>query len=176
MSLLHAATPYRRDHASQLHVPVVLPLVQIRIGQEGLLDVTVDHEPYDAGGPLTREDLHHLLGRIAWDLASPVKVEIHELDESIFTDFITPEPQSLTQSQKTMPASDSVLVLPGEVTGRGFLPDEQVAVAVVVAHQVANADGTARLRLPAALLAGRPGVVILVGQSSGIIAISGGAA
>ena len=115
-----------------------------------------------------------MLGRIACDLASPVKVEIRELDESIFTDFITPEPQFLTQPQKTMPASDSVL--PGEVTGRGFLPDEQVAVAVVVAHQVAKADGTARLRLPTALLAGRPGVVILVGQSSGTIAISGGAA
>ena len=174
MSLLHAATPYRRDQASQLHVPVVLPLVQVRIGQEGILDVTVDHEPYDGGGPLTREDLHHLLGRIACDLASPVKVEIHELDESIFTDFITPEPQSLTNSQNTIPACDSVL--PGEVTGCGFLPDEQVAVAVVVAHQVAKADGTARLRLPAALLAGRPGVVILVGQSSGTIAVSGGAA
>ena len=174
MSLLHASAPYRRDQSAKLRVPVVLPLVVVRVNKDGLLAITVDRESYDGGGPLTREDLHHLLGRIACDLASPLKVKIHELDGTIFIDFITPERQSSINPQNTIPASDSVM--PGEVTGRGFLPDEQVAVAVVVAHQVAKADGTARLRLPAALLAGRPGIVILVGQSSGTIAVSGGAA
>jgi hypothetical protein len=64
---------------------------------------------------------------------------------------------------------------PGEVGGAGFLPDEPVAVAVVVAHQVAGADGTARLRLPPALLADRPGVVFLLGRTSGTVAMNAAA-
>jgi len=174
MSLLHAPAPYRRDQAAKLRVPVVLPLVVVRVNKDGLLDITVDREPYDTDGPLTREELHRLLDTIAGDLASPVKVEIHELDESVFTDFITLEPKRAVQPAE--PVRTSVSASTGEVSGDGFLPDEEVAVAVVIAHQVANADGIARLRLPPALLAGRPGVVVLVGQSSGTIAVSGGTA
>ena len=174
MSLLHAPAPYRRDQAAQLRVPVVLPLVVVRVNKDGLLDITVDREPYDTDGPLTRDALHRLLDTIAGDLASPLKVEIHELNEPVFTDFITLEPEPAAQPAKRVRSSISAST--GEVSGDGFLPDEDVAVAVVVAHQVANADGIARLRLPPALLAGRPGVVVLVGQSSGTIAVSGGAA
>jgi len=152
----------------------VLPLVVVRVNKDGLLDVTVDCEPYDTDGPLTRDELHRVLDTIAGDLASPVKVEIHELDESVFTDFITLEPKRAVHPAK--PVRSSVSACTGEVSGEGFLPDEDVAVAVVVAHQVANADGIARLRLPPALLTGRPGVVVLVGQSSGTIAVSGGTA
>src|SRR5680860_1382689 len=174
MSLLHAPAPYQRDQAPHLRVPVVLPLVVVRVNKDGLLNITVDREPYDTDGPLTREELHRLLDTIAGDLASPVKVEIHELDESVFTDFITLEPKRAVQPAK--PVRSSVSASTGEVSGDGFLPDEEVAVAVVVAHQVANADGIARLRLPPALLAGRSCVVVLVGQCSGTIAVSGGSA
>ena len=174
MSLLHAPAPYRRDQAAHLRVPVVLPLVVVRVNKDGLLDITVDRKPYDTDGTLKRDDLHLLLDTIADNLASPLKVEIHELDEPVFTDFITLEPKRAAQPAK--PVRTSVSTSTGEVSGDGFLPDEEVAVAVVVAHQVANADGIARLRLPSALLAGRPGVVVLVGQSSGQIAVSGGTA
>lgn len=174
MSLLQAPAPYRRDQSAHLRVAVVLPLVVVRVDKDGLLDVTVDREPYDTDGPLTRDDLHRLLNTIADNLASPLKVEIHELDEPVFTDFITLEPKHAAPQPK--PVRSSVSTSTGGVSGDGFLPDEDVAVAVVVAHQVANADGIARLRLPPALLAGRPGVVVLVGQSSGKIAVSGGTA
>ncbi len=62
----------------------------------------------------------------------------------------------------------------GEVTDDGLLPDEEVAVAVVVAHQVASTDGTARLRLPPALLESHPGLVVFVGKRSGTVMVSGG--
>jgi hypothetical protein len=68
-----------------------------------------------------------------------------------------------------------VSLSPGEIGGGGFFPDEEVAVAVVVAHQVAGSDGTARLRLPPALLAERPGVVFLLGRTSGTVAVNGAA-
>ena len=49
-------------------------------------------------------------------------------------------------------------------------------MAVVVAHQVASTDGTARLRLPPALLEAHPGLVVLMGKRSGAVAVSGGSA
>ena len=173
MSLLHAPAPYRRDQVAHFRVPVVLPQVVVRVNKDGMLDITVDREPYDTDVPLTRDELHRLLNTIAGNLASPLKVEIHEPDGSVFTDFITLEPEPAAQPAK--PVRSSVSASTGEVSGDGFLPDEEVAVAVVVAHQVANADGIAGLRLPPALLAGRPGVVVLLGRSSGTIAVSGGA-
>lgn len=42
-----------RDQAAHPRVPVVLPLVVVRVNKDGLLDITVDREPYDTGGPLT---------------------------------------------------------------------------------------------------------------------------
>ena len=173
MSLLHAPAPYRRDQVAHLRVPVVLPLVVVRVNEDGVLDITVDREPYDTDVPLTRDELHRLLNTIAGNLASPLKVEIHELNEPVFTDFITLEREPAAQPAK--PVRSSVTASPGEVAGDGFLPEEEVAVAVVIAHQFASPDGIARLRLPPALLAGRPGVVVLLGRSSGTIAVSGGA-
>lgn len=173
MSLLHAAVPYRHDQAGQLRVPVTLPLVEVHIDSNGLLAIVVNREPFDTDRPLTRDDLPEALEKITGDLGSPVKVEIHEPGESVFTDIVTPEPQ---RHEPPQPAKTRIPPCPGDVGGDGFLPDEEVAVAVVVAHQVANHDGTARLRLPAALLAGRPGVVVLLGRTSGTVAVSGSTA
>ena len=175
MSLLRASAPYSHDQSVHLRVPVVLPLVQVRIDANGQLDIIVDRMPYDTGTSLTRSDLHAVLDTIAGDLASPVKVEIREPDDSIFTDIITPDPQHGPHHDASpqQAARASLSSSPGEVAGDGFLPNEEVAVAVVVAHQIASPDGTARLRLPAALLAGRPGIVVLMGRTSGTFAVSG---
>jgi len=177
MSLLHAS--YRRGGSDQVKVPVVLPLVQVRINDVGLLDVTIDQTGYDTDPSSTREDLHRedlhrVLDQITNDLACPVKVEIHEPDGSVFTDIITPTPRptAVPESQSPSVARTYVATVPGEVAGDGFLPYEEVVVAVIVAHQRAEADGTARLRLPPALLAGRPGSVVLFGRSSGAVALS----
>lgn len=174
MSLLHASAPYRRDQPAQMRVPVVLPLVQVTIDNNGRPDVVLDRGPYDADGVLTRNDLRRVLDKITSELSSPVWVEVHEPDGSVFTDIVTPAPEHENQPQRV--ARSSLASAPNEVAGDGFVPDEEVAVAVVVAHQVASADGTARLRLPAALLANRPGVVVLLGRTSGTIAVTGGAA
>lgn len=172
MSLLPASAPYRRDQPAQMRVPVVLPLVQVTIDNKGRLDVVADRAPYDADGPLTRNDLRRVLDKITRELGSPVRVEVHEPDGSVFTDIVTADPQR-DKPPRVVPST--VTSSPNEVAGDGFVPDEEVAVAVVVAHQVAHADGTARLRLPAALLANRPGVVVLLGRTSGTIAMSSGA-
>lgn len=172
MSMINAAAPYRRDDRQAVRVPVVMPLVKVTVDDKGILTVTLDREPYSADGALTRDDLKRVVDDIAADLGTAVRVEVHEADKSSFTDIVTPEPPRLRIVQPVQEATTAA----GEVAGDGFLPNEEVAVAVVVAHQVASTDGTARLRLPPALLEAHPGLVVLMGQKSGTVMISGGAA
>jgi hypothetical protein len=172
MTLLSAAAPHRRQTRAG-RVPVVLPLVQAHLHQDGSLDVYVDHDQQETSSRLTRADLPRVLGQITTRLASPVRVEVHEADGNVFTDIATPNPEE--RPPRMSGKSTRLALSPGEIGGGGFLPDEQVAVAVVVAHQVAGPDGTARLRLPPALLAERPGVVFLLGRTSGTLAVNGAA-
>ena len=166
-TLLHAAAPYDR---SMLRVPVVLPLVEVRVGEDGSVSVLLDREPYSVEGSLTRDDLRRLLDDIAADLRTPVRVEVHEADDSTFTDIITPP----RQAPGPDPSPRTLLASPFGIAGEGFTAGEEVSVCVVVAQQVADAEGTTQLRLPPALLADHPSVV-LVGRTSGTVARSEGA-
>lgn len=172
MSMINAAAPYRRDDRQAIRVPVVLPLVEVDVDKKGYLIVTLDREPYSADGSLTRDDLRRVVEAIAADLGTAVRVEVREADKSTFTDIVTPERPKLRMVKPEREATTWI----GEVAGDGFLPNEEVAVAVVVAHQVASADGTARLRMPPALLEAHPGLVVFMGERSGTVLVSGGAA
>lgn len=174
-------------------VPVVLPLLAITISNTGTttddgggrLGVTLNGEPYPvpAGAGEGRSALGPLVEQVATELGCPVRIEVREVDGSVFTEIVKPPPLpvpvAVPVSAEPPPATWEP-VEPGafncgrlEVGGSGFAPDEQVAVAVVVAHQTAGPDGCARLRLPAALLASRPGTVVLLGRASGFVAVSG---
>lgn len=171
MTMLGTTEPRRRQPIGR-RVPVVLPVVEARVDEDGRLEVFVDHHLYPAASPLTRKDLPRVLGEITERLASPVRVEVHEADGNVFTDIATPD--AAIRPRRAVAEETSLHLSPGEVGGVGFAPDEEVAVAVVVAHQVAESDGSTRLRLPPALLADRPGLVVLLGRTSGAIAVSGG--
>ena len=171
MSMHNATAPYRRDDRSTVRVPVVLPLVEVTVDQNGHLTVTLDREPYSADGALQRGDLTPLVDDIANDLGTPVRVEVREADGSTFTDILTPTRDTTGHP----PVARPVLASPFGISGSGFTAGEQVEVCVVVAHQVADTDGNAQLRLPAALLADHPHVV-LVGRISRTIALSEGPA
>ena len=172
--MLHAAAPYRRDDRPTLRVPVVMPLVEVTVDEQGSVSVLLDQEPYSADGSLERHDLKGVLDDIAGDLGTPIRVEVHEADASTFTDIVTP-PRRTPPPEPNAVARRAALASPFGVAGEGFTAGEEVAVCVVVARRVADDGGTAQLRLPAALLAEHPAVV-LVGRSSGTIAISDGAA
>ncbi|MDE0777844.1 MAG: hypothetical protein OSB43_16330 [Nocardioides sp.] len=153
-----------------------MPLVEVTVDPAGCLDVRLEREPYAADGALERGDLQRLVGGIADDLGTPVRVEVHEADGTGFTDIVTPsesaELAAGASEEVPVPQLGAPLVT-GVVAGVGFTPDESVAVAVVVAHQVASSDGSARLRLPPALLTAHPGLVVLIGETSGTIIVSG---
>ena len=171
MSMLNSAAPYRRDDRSTLRVPVVMPLVVVVVDEDGLLTVTLDREPYSADGALRREDLRRTLTDITADLRTPIRVEVREADGTTFTDIITPKQRDTERA----PAARRVLASAFGISGDGFTAGEEVEVCVVVARQVASDDGSTQLRLPPALLACHPDVV-LVGRISGAVALSGGAA
>jgi hypothetical protein len=159
----------RRSSHTTSPVPVVLPFVEVRIDSAGGLAVTVDREPYEIPAnvvPAGRPALGRILDEITSRLASPVRVEVHEADGAVFTDIVTPRPRTPAPSVPGQPPAD----LPPREHAGGFVPGEQVAVAVVVSHAGADDIGSAQVRLPAALMAKYRGAVVLVGRTSGTVA------
>lgn len=151
-------------------VPVVLPFVEVRIDSAGGLAVTVDREPYVIPAnvvPAGRPALTRILDEITTRLASPLRVEVHESDGTTFTDIVTPRPPTPAPSVPAALPAD----LPPRELADGFLPGEQVAVAVLVSHITADETGLAQVRLPAALMAKYRGALVLVGRTSGTVAL-----
>lgn len=159
-------------------VPVVLPLVAIAIAEDGRMTVTVDGEAFEPGPfapPWRREDFARVLDQLTDLRCSPVRVEVCEADGSMFTDIITPsrrrrtgpDPEPASEEPARRPAAELV-----ELRGEGFVPGEDVAIAVVIAHGDAAPDGTMRGLVEARQLAGSSTrEVILLGRVSGTLTI-----
>lgn len=155
-------------------VPVVLPLVVITITDDGRMTATVDGVPFEPepfAPPWRREDFARVLDQLTDQRRSPVRVEVREADGSTFTDIITP-----SRHRRTEPAPEppSGRAMPELVTlhGEGFVPGEDVAIAVVIAHGDAAPDGAMRGLLTAEQLAASPTrEVILLGRVSGTLTI-----
>ena len=143
-------------------VPVLLPLVEVTIDETGAASVAVDHTPYDDAGPVSREAVEGVLHEIASSLG-PLRARVIESDGSEFNDVVVPEPTDA-------PATD-VAREPAVLAGTGFLPGEDVDVAVIVAHRQADGDGRAHLRLPPAVLSSRAGTLVLLGRTSGAFTV-----
>jgi hypothetical protein len=143
-------------------VPVVLPLVDVRISADGTATVTVDRVPYDSAAALGRDGVDRVVNEIAAH-RGPVRVRVTESDQSVFTDVVLPASAPAAPEPPAQPDSG--------FAGEGFLPDEPVDVAVIVAHRAADADGHAVLRLPPALLARHGGTIVLLGRTSGTVTI-----
>lgn len=181
MSMLNAAASYRREDRAaprvEQRVPVVMPLVDVRIDVEGTVTVKLDREPYATDTPLHRGDLQRLLGKLATDIETPIRVEVREADGSTFTDIVTAESPEVALPEPLRPgtaAHDQTAGQMESMTANGrFLPLEDVAVAVVIARQTASEDGVANLRLPPALLEAHAGRLVLVGQQSGAVVMGG---
>jgi hypothetical protein len=164
-----------RGQQETAEMPVVLPHVVMDVTSDGRMSVAVDgeaHEPEPFAPPWRREDFAAILDQLTDQHHSPVRVEVREADGTMFTDIITPgkrrRPDPEPEPGAHVPAAPALLGL----HRGGFVPGEDVAVAVVIAHAEAAPDGTTRALLIPDLLAGSPtGEVILLGRVSGTVTV-----
>ena len=160
------------EHAAEEpEVPIVLPHVVMQVAGDGTMTVTVDgetHQPESFAPPWRRDSFATVLDRLTDQRRSPVRVEVREADGSVFTDIITPSRRRSVPEPPTKPAPSPLPVLYGD----GFVPGEDVAIAVVIAHGDAAPDGTMRGLIGVAQLAASPTrEVILLGRVSGAVTI-----
>lgn len=173
----HATGPEPED------TPVVLPHAVIIVTETGALDVTLDGTdfPPPEGDAWTRSTFGALLDALTRDRTSTVRIEVHESDGSVFTDIIRarrrapepPETEAETEGGTRFTSSSKRRPEPVEVTGEGFVPGEDVAVAVIIAHTDATSTGHARALLDRGQLRSLPSdvasEVVLFGRVSGTI-------
>ena len=157
-------------------VPVSIPLVVLDVDKDGVVIVTVDGKPLDpdpAAGPWRRSSFGQIIDRATNDRTVPARVEVREADGTTFTDIIAPRRRRASRPQpEPEPASLPVF---HTVTGDGFVPGEDVAVAVVTGHTDASGTGAARALInPAQLNADASGGVVevlLFGRVSGTVVL-----
>jgi hypothetical protein len=141
------------------------------VTEDGRMTVTVDgtpHEPEPFAPPWRRDSFAHILDQLTGQRRCPVRVEVREADGTVFTDIITPTTRRRPEPAPAPVARAALLALHGE----GFVPGEDVAVAVVIAHGDAAPDGTVRgLLTPEQVAASPTREVILLGRVSGALTI-----
>lgn len=162
-------------------VPVAVPLLLLVVHEDGTLTATHDghHVPPPSGAEAwSRAMFAQLVDQVTNDRAMPVRVEVRESDGSTFTDILpattrtkpAPEPEPAKAAPKRKRAAAPVLV----EGGNGFIPGEDVAVALVTGHTDASHQGTVRALLdPKHITALDASEVVLVGRVSGTITIRG---
>ena len=154
-------------------VPVSITLVVLDVREDGTVAVTVDGSPLHPdpfAPPWRRSSFGQIIDRATDDRTTPERVEVREADGTTFTDIIaaqrrqTPDPTP----EREEPAPRTVFKT---VEGDGFVPGEDVAVAVVTGHTDASGTGTARALIDPARLGpdAASGVVevVLFGRISG---------
>jgi hypothetical protein len=164
----HDAPDTGLDRSLAVVVPVVLPQAVATVDDTGHARIILDdhHGGIDCpDGPIGRNELGAVLSSIAEQIGGPVRVEIREPDGSRYADILQPrppEPEPDDEHEKNEPDEGPLS------RGEGFLADETVLVAVVVATTQAHPDGSASLTaLPLPARSG--GEVILFGGASGRI-------
>lgn len=183
---------YRRSNPEHQHPvppappsggPVVVPVVEFTISADGAMTVTVDGAPYlpEPFAPgWRRESFPAILDALAARHRMPLRVQVREADGSTFTDIITPPRERPTARPWERPTPETVSPpIPAaqpvlhQVAGAGFVPGEDVAVAIIHAHTDASPDGTARALLTTdQAVAAVTGEVILLGRVSGTLIVS----
>ena len=156
----------RRRKKQPETVPAVLPQIIAEVVSEEQIVLTVNGQRIPAA-PTSRAELGRAIGELVTRLDSPTRVEVRELDGSVWADIITPV-AAPHPSPAAAPAARPVLL---ELVARGFIPGEDVAIALVLRHASAGGDGTARVLLDRAEKAEVTGEVVLLGRISGTTSI-----
>jgi len=169
--------------------PLVVPVVEFTVDADGTMTVTIDgtpHTPEPFAPPWRRESFPAILDALTTRLQTPLRVHVREADGSAFTDIINPPRTRNTEHLAVSVTSLSPIAAPPvgtsptaaimpvvhQVAAEGFVPGEDVAVAIIHTHSDAGSDGTARaLFTPEQLATSPTGEIILLGRISGTLVI-----
>ncbi len=159
-----------------VNVPAVLPHVVFAVREDETIAVTVDGAPFEPepfAPPWQRGSFAGIIDTLTDQRRTPIRVEVHEVDGAVFTDIITAARHRATPPEPGPPPAGSEPALRlVALHGDGYVPGEDVAVAVIVAHSDAGPDGTARGLLTPGELAHAPtGEVALIGRISHTVTI-----
>ncbi|WP_448233134.1 hypothetical protein [Microbacterium lacticum] len=172
----------KRSRAQAAPSPLLI-MVRMAVADDGTLTVTVDgaeYPPPEFSPPWQRASYPALVEAIsAQHPGRTLRIDIIETDGRLISDFYTPPkprpapvPPIRDARRAPAPKADGEPPRLVQLVGSGFVPGEDVAVAVIVAHAEANPDGTSRAVLDARSVAGNPTrEVVLLGRISGTIAI-----
>ncbi|MGP5008861.1 hypothetical protein ACTXJK_18365 [Brachybacterium tyrofermentans] len=164
-----------RRHATQPepeHAPVSMRTVILDIHLDGSMAVTIDGTPYlppDDAAPWSRASFPQIIDHASEERTVPVRVEVHEVDGTSFTELLPARPpRPAPASEPTPKRKKQVPPALVEVTGEGFVPGEDVACCLIVSHTDATPHGAARAVLDPKQVKGA-GEVMLVGRISGTV-------
>jgi hypothetical protein len=154
-------------------LPVSIPLVVLDVREDGTVTVTVDGKRLDPdpfAPPWRRSSFGQIIDRATNDRTTPARVEVREADGTTFTDIIAARRRRSRPEPEPEPKAPTEPVF-HTVEGDGFVPGEDVAVAVVTGHTDVARTGTARALIdPAGVSVDQAGgviEVILFGRVSG---------
>ncbi|MFZ2751356.1 MULTISPECIES: hypothetical protein [unclassified Leucobacter] len=162
------------DTGGDLVVPIVLPHLVVRVDANNQISIALDGGPI-TGEPVGRHALGGLIDEVLRRRKAPVRVEIIEHDGTTYTDVLTPPapaPAPAVAPETEASARRGEMPVLYEATGDGYVPGEDVALAVIVRHSSADGHGHVRhLVEERELAAGSE--VLLFGRISGTTHIVG---
>ncbi|MGO1608144.1 MAG: hypothetical protein ACTHXF_11765 [Brevibacterium yomogidense] len=148
-------------------VPAVLPQILLEAVDTDRLMVTVNGDRL-AATPIRRDEIATTVTELVARLGSPTRVEVRELDGTVHADILTPPTPQQDSPFAPPETTPSGVVVPQlwECTGDGFVPGEDVAVALILRHTSAGPTGTARTLIDRDEQPVITGEVILLGRIS----------
>ncbi|MGO1737025.1 MAG: hypothetical protein ACTHZ9_12000 [Leucobacter sp.] len=162
---------------SQPESHVNLPLTVVTVNERGIMHISYDGRdfpPPTPDAPWIRARFGDLLDSISAHRTRTVRVEVHEFDGSVFTDIIHAVRKERTAVEVGQPSAmrrarhrpTHQLI---EIAGSGFIPGEDITVAVSVSTSEGSADGSARGLIDLNQLVDHRSEIMLIGRVSGVI-------
>ncbi|MBG0716503.1 hypothetical protein G3N18_00115 [Microbacterium sp. 2C] len=172
----------RRQNSNQTHsvapksglvVPAVLPQILLEAVNADTLVVTVNGNRL-AATPIRRDEITATVTKLVGRFGSPTRVEVREMDGSVHADILTPPaPEPRSPFAPPEDAAPALVALPSllEFTADGFVPGEDVALALILRHSSAGPTGSARALVDRGETPRATGEVILLGRISGTTSV-----
>ena len=163
----------RSAEKSEPEPPINLPFTSILVNEGGVMHVTLDGRDFPPPSPdseWTRAQFSDLLDALSSGRARTVRVEVREHDGSVFTDIVHAKRRERIDGASGMrrarhrPTHQLV-----EVRGSGFIPGEDITVALSVSSAEGDADGSARAVVDLSQLVEHGSEILLIGRVSGAV-------